>query len=57
MLDLDICFTCCLIMADPVPSTFMEVVVTIEQLNGTVLISGAPPSTVLTEVTVDVLNK
>ena len=44
-------------MADPVPSTFMEVVVTIEQLNGTVLISGAPPSTVLTEVTVDVLNK
>ena len=41
-------------MADPVPSTFVDVVDTVEQLDGTVVVtSGAPPSAVLTEVTVD----
>ena len=44
------------IMADPVPSTFVEVVVTVEQLDGTVVASGSPPATDLTEVTVHGLD-
>ena len=40
-------------MADPVPSSFVEVVITVEMLDGTVVTSGSPPSIVLTEVTVD----
>ena len=44
-------------MADPVPSSIVEVVITVEMLDGTVVTSGAPPSTVLTEVSVHGLDK
>ena len=43
-------------MADSVPSTFVEVVVTVEQIDGTVVALGSPPATDVTEVTVEGLD-
>ena len=55
-MNLDTRLLCAFAMADPVPSTFVEVV-TVEQLDGTVVVaSDGPPSTVLTEITVNGLD-
>ena len=37
-------------MADPAPSTFVQIVITVEQLDGTVVATGSSPSTDLSEI-------